>query len=66
MTQAMTTPFETITVDTKTVGCSGTGGAVGGHPLVYLNLSPAGKAECPYCSRLFVYEAPKGGASHAH
>jgi len=66
MTHAMTTPFETITVDTKTVGCSGTGGPVGGHPLVYLNLSPAGKAECPYCSRLFVYEASKDGAAHAH
>jgi len=65
MTQAMTTPFETVTVDTKTVGCSGTGGPVGGHPLVYLNLSSAGKAECPYCSRLFVYEASKTG-SHGH
>ncbi|HEV2678142.1 MAG TPA: zinc-finger domain-containing protein [Aliidongia sp.] len=62
----MTTPFETITVDTKTVGCSGSGGAVGGHPLVYLNLSPAGQAECPYCSRLFVYEASKDGSAHAH
>ncbi len=50
----MTTPFETITVETKTVGCSGSGGAVGGHPIVYLNLTPAGKAECPYCSRQLV------------
>jgi uncharacterized Zn-finger protein len=58
----MTTPFETITVATKTVGCSGSGGAAGGHPLVYLNLGPTGKVECPYCSRLFVYEPSTAGA----
>ena len=25
-----------------------------GHPRVYLNLTPNGRVECPYCSRLFV------------
>jgi len=51
-------PFETITVDTKTVACNGGGGALG-HPNVYLNLATKGEVECPYCSRLFVYEPAK-------
>ena len=36
--------------------CNGGGGPLG-HPRVYLNLAPAGRAECPYCSRLFVNRA---------
>jgi hypothetical protein len=36
--------------------CSGSGGALG-HPLVYLSMAPAGRVECPYCSRLFVNRA---------
>jgi len=48
-------PFEIIPVDTKSVACNGGGGALG-HPRVYLNLGPAKKIECPYCSRLFVLE----------
>jgi uncharacterized Zn-finger protein len=48
-------PFETVTVDTDRVACAGAGnGLVGGHPKVYLNLGPAGRIECPYCSRVFV------------
>ncbi len=54
-------PFETITIDETVTGCDGGGGALG-HPLVYLNLAPAGKAECPYCSRLFVNRAMTAGA----
>jgi len=46
------TPFETIETDEIVAACSG-GGALG-HPRVYLNLAPAGRVECPYCSRLFV------------
>ena len=46
------TPFETIETDEMVAACSG-GGALG-HPRVYLNLAPAGRVECPYCSRLFV------------
>jgi uncharacterized Zn-finger protein len=46
-------PFETIYVDENVVACNGGGGPLG-HPRVYLNLSPAGKVECPYCSRLYV------------
>jgi uncharacterized Zn-finger protein len=46
-------PFETIYVDTSVVACNG-GGGVLGHPKVYLNLTPQGKIECPYCSRLYV------------
>jgi len=46
-------PFETIETDDSTVACNGGGGPLG-HPRVYLNLGPAGKIECPYCSRLFI------------
>ncbi len=44
---------EIIEVETTTVGCDG-GDGVLGHPLVYLNLGPAGKVECPYCDREYV------------
>jgi uncharacterized Zn-finger protein len=54
-------PFETITIDTTVAGCDGGDGALG-HPVVYLNLAPSGKAECPYCSRLFVNRAMTAGA----
>jgi uncharacterized Zn-finger protein len=47
------TPFETVTIDTSVAACDGGDDALG-HPRVYLNLEPSGKAECPYCSRLFV------------
>jgi uncharacterized Zn-finger protein len=50
------TPFETIYIDEMVAVCSGGGGPVE-HPRVYLNLSPSGKVECPYCSRLFVNRA---------
>src|SRR5436305_12821628 len=54
------TPFETIEIDQMVAACNGGGGPLG-HPRVYLNLAPAGQAECPYCSRLFVNR----GAAHA-
>jgi uncharacterized Zn-finger protein len=47
------TPFETILIDGMVAACNGGGGPLG-HPKVYLNLAPTGKAECPYCSRVFV------------
>jgi uncharacterized Zn-finger protein len=53
------TPFETITIDATVAACDG-GGTLG-HPRVYLNLGPAGKAECPYCSRVFVNRAAAAG-----
>jgi uncharacterized Zn-finger protein len=49
-------PFETIYIDEMVAVCNGDEGPLG-HPRVYLNLSPAGKIECPYCSRLFVNRA---------
>jgi len=52
-------PFETIYVGEAIVACNGGGGPLG-HPRVYLNLGPAGKVECPYCSRLFI----RGAAPH--
>ncbi len=50
------TPFETIEIDTMMAPCDGGGGPMG-HPKVYLSLMPAGRVECPYCSRLFVNRA---------
>lgn len=47
------TPFETIEIDQMVTACNGGGGPMG-HPRVYLNLAPAGRVECPYCSRLYV------------
>jgi uncharacterized Zn-finger protein len=47
-------PFETIETDQDTVSCDGNGGGGPDHPKVYLNLQPAGRIECPYCSRTFV------------
>ncbi len=63
-------PFETIYIDEMVAACNGGGGPLG-HPRVYLNLAPAGKTECPYCSRLFVNremaaaEAESAPAGHA-
>jgi uncharacterized Zn-finger protein len=53
------TPFETIEIDEMVAACNGGGGPLG-HPRVYLNLAPAGRVECPYCSRLFVNRAVAG------
>lgn len=52
-------PFETIYIDETVAACNGDGGPAE-HPKVYLNLGPAGKVECPYCSRLFVNRAIHG------
>ena len=52
-------PFETIYTDEMVAACNGGGGPLG-HPRVYLNLSPQGRVECPYCSRLFVNRAMPG------
>ncbi len=49
-------PSETIYIDEMVAACNGGGGPLG-HPRVYLNLAPAGRVECPYCSRLYVNRA---------
>ncbi len=54
--------FETITIDGMVAACNGGGGPLG-HPRVYLNLAPAGRAECPYCSREFVTRTRVAGTS---
>ena len=48
--------FETIETEDAIAACNGGGGPMG-HPRVYLNLTPNGRVECPYCSRLFVNRA---------
>jgi uncharacterized Zn-finger protein len=45
--------FETVEINEAVAACSGSGGPLG-HPRVYLNLEPGGRAECPYCSRIFI------------
>jgi uncharacterized Zn-finger protein len=54
-------PFEIVETDQMAVACDGPGGALG-HPRVFLNLTPTGRVECPYCSRVFVNPA----AAHGH
>ncbi len=49
-------PSEIIYIDDMIAACNGGGGPLG-HPRVYLNLAPAGRTECPYCSRLYVNRA---------
>lgn len=36
------------------ITCDG-GGEPLGHPKIYLNVKSTGKAECPYCSRRFIW-----------
>lgn len=55
-------PEETITVDSRVVGCDGGGGALG-HPLVYLNMGDKDAIFCPYCSRHFVFEGDATAAA---
>jgi uncharacterized Zn-finger protein len=45
-------PMESVEVETALVECAGDGPS--GHPRVYLNLSPRGVADCPYCGRRFI------------
>ena len=52
---------ETVTVDTQTVACEGSGGALG-HPRVYLSLEGKGEVECPYCDRRYVLAQKTGAA----
>ena len=54
--------FETIEIDAPVAACAGSGGPLG-HPRVYLNLGHDGRAECPYCSRVFVNPRMAG---HTH
>jgi uncharacterized Zn-finger protein len=53
---------EVIDVDEKSVACDGGGGALG-HPRVWIAIPSSGRAECPYCGRIFVLRegAPAGG-----
>lgn len=56
-------PPETIEVDSVNISCDGGGGALG-HPKVYLSLEKDGRAECPYCDRLFILKDGADGGSH--
>ena len=48
-------PPEIEIVPTWRVSCDGGGGA-SGHPLIWLTLSrETGRAECPYCGKVFIH-----------
>ena len=53
-------PTETVYTNEPVVACDG--GKLG-HPRVFLSLSPAGEAVCPYCSRRFVLRPGSGEAA---
>ncbi len=56
-------PFEVISVNSYETACDGGGGPLG-HPRVFLHIDHnTGRIMCPYCSRLFIYKAPKAKAS---
>ena len=56
-------PFETVETDAMVTACNGDGGPLG-HPRVFLNLAPSGRAECPYCSRVFINPAAAHPGAH--
>lgn len=62
-TKSVLDPPEIVEVDTTTVSCEGSGGALG-HPRVYLNLETAGEIDCPYCDRRFVLKKGAQPAGH--
>lgn len=51
-------------VETTTVACDGGGSALG-HPTVYLHIGASGRAECPYCGRVYRLK-PGAKISHGH
>ncbi len=61
----MTTPPETVEVDTTTVACDGNSNEPG-HPRVFLNMEGAGEIQCPYCSRVFVLKPGAKVSSSGH
>ena len=52
--------YEVIEVSTREVACDGGAGPLG-HPRVYLHTNPDqhDSVTCGYCSRTYVYKAPK-------
>jgi uncharacterized Zn-finger protein len=63
MPDGITTPTETIHVDSRTVACDGGDGPLG-HPRVWLRIADR-EVVCPYCSRLYVLN-PGAGDDHGH
>ena len=58
------TPIEVSETTHPPVACDGGDGPLG-HPMVYLNLLPAGAIDCPYCGRHFVFKGdPSAGHGH--
>ena len=56
------TPDESVTVQTRVIGCDNGGGALG-HPLVYLRIEDK-QITCPYCSRTYVLAEGAGDDGH--
>lgn len=49
-------PVEIEIVQEKQVHCDGGAGALG-HPRIFLEMGANTSVECPYCGKLFKYEA---------
>jgi len=45
---------ETVIVYTRHISCNG--GGANDHPKIYLEIGKTNKAECPYCSKVFILE----------
>ena len=63
MAQPVPEPPEVFEVDTRTVSCEGSGGALG-HPRVFLTMNDKGYVECPYCDRKFVVKGGMKAGAH--
>ena len=47
---------EIVVTEDHRIACDGGGGALG-HPRVFLEMGQDDFVECPYCDRLFVFDA---------
>jgi len=54
-------PPETFVTDTARVFCDGDEHRGDGHPRVWLQIGPEGRADCGYCDRRFILA---GGPAH--
>jgi len=63
----MTIPPETVPIEGEKFYCDGNGDGVdAGHPRVFLTMTKAGFADCPYCGRHFVLVKSAGARANAH
>lgn len=61
----MTSPVETVIVETSVLGCNGGDGPLG-HPRVYLTIGENGHVDCPYCGRRYAQNAETAKKTQSH